>query len=177
MYTVPNQNIMTIHRNYPKSDFLQIKNENWQNMIKNTSDYYALALYLYFAANADGFQLAVSPAAINNAIGMSRSTYYKKLNLLKKCGYIIERKGNRLDFYETPQDAQEQKDENCGLPCEQQNLPQPQQNLPQGQNCSQQKQNSFPQNREIDNIDNIDNTNNAKKYLQKQWETEKGFVF
>lgn len=71
-----------IHRQYPKKDFLQIKNENWHNMIKECKDYYALALYLYVVSIADNFKLVVSPAAIENAIGMVRRTYYKKVCLI-----------------------------------------------------------------------------------------------
>lgn len=171
MYTVPNQNIITIHRQYPKSDFLQIKNENWQNMIKRTKDTYALSLYLYFASNADNYKLAVSPAAIESAIGMARSTYYKKFDLLKRYGYIIEHEGNRFDFYETPQ---EQKEENCGLPCEQENLSQKQQNLPERQGCFQQEQNSSPQNREINNTYQ-DKADIINKDSQKQ--RKKEFIF
>lgn len=171
MYTVPNQNIITIHRQYPKSDFLQIKNENWQNMIKKTKDTYALSLYLYFASNADNYNLAISPAAIENTIGMARATYYKKFDLLKRYGYIIEHGKNHFDFYEVPQ---EQKEENCGLPCEQGNLPQKQQILPEKQGCFQHGQNSSPQNREINNIytDKVDKIN---KDSQKQ--RKKEFIF
>ena len=43
--SVPNQNFIVIHREYPKKDFLQIKNENWQNVLMQTKeDYAALAL-------------------------------------------------------------------------------------------------------------------------------------
>ena len=38
---VPNQNIIVIHRDMPKKDFLQIKNEHWQDLIKSTGDPYA----------------------------------------------------------------------------------------------------------------------------------------
>ena len=100
MYTNPNQNTIVIHREMPKSDFLQIKNENWQTMIKETQDYYAFVLYLYFAANANGYTFALSPAAITEATGLPRSTYYKKLEFLKEKGYIVEGKGKTLHFYE-----------------------------------------------------------------------------
>lgn len=159
--SVPNQNFIVIHREYPKKDFLQIKNENWQNVLKQTKeDYPALALYLYLASNANNYRLELSPQAIENAIGMPRSTYYKKVKILKDNGYIIEKQGNVLEFYEVPQ---EQNNLKSGLPQEQQNLSKEQQNPQQRQDDLPQKQNLPQQNIEIDNkyTDNIDNRNNT----------------
>ena len=62
-YTVPNQRIAKIHREVAKSDFLGIKNENWQAAARDLGAH-ALMLYLYLASNADGYNLALSPAAI-----------------------------------------------------------------------------------------------------------------
>ncbi len=164
--SVPNQNIIVIHREYPKRNFLQIKNENWQNMLTQTKeDYPALALYLYLASNMNNYRLELSPQAIQNAIGMPRSTYYKKLQLLKDNGYIIEKQGNILEFYEVPQQANNSKSD---LPQEQQNLSATQQNSQQRQDSLPQKQNVLQQNIEIDNRytdnkDNTDTTTNSRK--------------
>ena len=158
--SVPNQNFIVIHREYPKKDFLQIKNENWQNVLMQTKeDYAALALYLYLASNMNNYRLELSPQAIQNAIGMPRSTYYKKLKILKDNGYIIERQGNLLEYYETPQEQSVRS----GLPEKQQNLSAVQQNPQQRQDSLPQKQNLPQHNIEIDNIytDNIDNTHNT----------------
>lgn len=157
--TVPNQNIIVIHREYPKKDFLQIKNDNWQKMLKQTNeDYPTLALYLYLCSNMDNYRLELSPQAIKNAIGMPRSTYYKKLQLLKDNGYIIEKQGNVLEFYEVPQ---EQNNTKSGLPQKQENTSEKQQKPQQRQDILPQKQNLPQQNIEINNkyIDNIDNIN------------------
>ena len=63
-------------------------------------------LYLYFAANADGFSLALSPAAIRQAIGMPASTYRDQFLKLVDRGYLVQRgNGNTYDFYEIPQRA------------------------------------------------------------------------
>lgn len=164
--SVPNQNFIIIHRDYPKKDFLQIKNENWQNVLQQTKqDYPAFALYLYLASNRNDFKLELSPQAIKNAIGMPRSTYYKKMQVLKDNGYIIEKQGNVLEFYEVPQ---EQGNLKSSLPQKQQNLPEEQQNPQQRQDDLPQKQNIPQQNIEIDNIytdnkDIIDTTNNSRK--------------
>lgn len=99
--TVPNQQLVTIHKDRPTYNFLQISNDHWQNALKDLEPY-AFQLYLYFACNANEFTFALSPSAINSAIGMPRSTFYKKRELLKEKGYLIQ-KGERLHFYETPQ--------------------------------------------------------------------------
>ena len=155
MYTVPNQHKILIHREMPKSDFLQIKNQNWQQMIKETQDYYAFVLYLYFASNANDYNLALSPAAITEATGLARSTYYKKMEFLKDKGYIVEGKGNQLHFYEVPQktkSAEKIENNNCGgLPCGQENLAERQENLVQRNGNYSQEQNSSSQNIEIYN--------------------------
>lgn len=61
-------------------------------------------LYLYFASNANGFTLALSPAAIRQAVGMPPSTYRDQFVKLIDKGYLIQRgESNTFDFYETPQ--------------------------------------------------------------------------
>lgn len=159
--SVPNQNIIIIHREYPEKNFLQIKNENWQNLLLQTrEDYPALALYLYLASNRNDYRLDLSPQAIKNNIGMPKSTFYNKLQILKDHGYIIEKKGNILDFYEVPQ---KQNNAKSNLPQKPQNPSCVQQNPPQKQNSLSQKQDCPQNNREIDNkyINNIDNKNNT----------------
>ncbi|MBE7015222.1 MAG: hypothetical protein E7417_00120 [Ruminococcaceae bacterium] len=61
-----------------------------------------MMLYLYLASNADGFNLALSPAAIKNAIGMPTTTYRDQLKKLINKGYLVQTGGNSFDFYETP---------------------------------------------------------------------------
>lgn len=100
-HTVPHQRIIKIHRERVSSDFLGIKNENWQ-AASRTLGAHALRLYLYLAANANNYELALSPAAIEAAIGMPRSTYHDQFRKLVNYGYLIPRDGNRYDFYETP---------------------------------------------------------------------------
>lgn len=101
-YTVPNQRVVTIHREPAKSDFLGIKNENWQFAARDLGAF-GLLLYLYFASNANGYTLALSPAAIRQAIGMARSTYHDQFARLVDKGYLVENSGNGYDFFELPQ--------------------------------------------------------------------------
>ena len=100
--TYPNQRVVNIHREAAKSDFLGIKNENWQAAARDLGAH-ALMLYLYLAANADGYNLALSPAAIRQAIAMPRSTYQDQFVKLMDRGYIVQESGNVYNFYETPQ--------------------------------------------------------------------------
>lgn len=100
--TYPNQRIINIHRETANSDFLGIKNDNWKAAARDLSAH-ALKLYMYFAANKNGFQLALSSAAIREEIGMARSTYTDQFNILVNKGYLVNSHGNTYDFYETPQ--------------------------------------------------------------------------
>ena len=96
--TVPNQRIITIHRERAASDFLGIKNDNWQAAARDLGAH-ALMLYLYFASNANGFTLALSPAAIRQAVGMPPSTYRDQFVKLIDKGYLVQRKNsNTFDF-------------------------------------------------------------------------------
>lgn len=101
-YTFPNQRVITINRESAKSDFLGIKNENWQAAARDLGAH-ALMLYLYLASNANGYNLALSPAAISQAIGMPRSTYHDQFAKLINRGYLVQKNGNGYDFFEVPQ--------------------------------------------------------------------------
>ena len=100
--TYPNQRVIHINREAAKSDFLGIKNTNWQAAARDLGAH-ALMLYMYLAANADGYNLALSPAAIRQAIAMPRSTYQDQFVKLIDRGYIVQESGNVYNFYETPQ--------------------------------------------------------------------------
>ena len=100
--TFPNQKKVCIHREIPKTDFLGIKNENWQAAARDLKPF-SLALYLYLASNADNYTLALSPVAVEEAIGMKRSTYNDQLRNLINKGYLVLSHGNTYDFYEVPQ--------------------------------------------------------------------------
>jgi len=99
IYTVPNQRTVQIHRERATSDFLGIKNCNWQSAARDLGAH-ALMLYLYFAANADGYTLALSPAAIRQTIGMPPQTYRDQFNKLLDKGYLIDKGNNHYEFYE-----------------------------------------------------------------------------
>ena len=102
--TFPNQRTVRVHREKAKSDFLGIKNENWQSASRDLGAY-ALQLYLYLASNADNYTLALSPAAVRQTIGMARSTYHDQFEKLVLKRYLVPSHGNTYEFYEVPQPA------------------------------------------------------------------------
>ena len=99
--TYPNQRLVTIHREKFKTNFLGIKNENWKAAARDLSAP-AFKLYIYLASNADNYKLALSPAAIQEEIGMARSTYHDQFHVLVNKGYLVQSKDNSYDFYEIP---------------------------------------------------------------------------
>ena len=102
--TYPNQRVVRIHRESVKSDFLGIKNENWQAAARDLGAP-GLRLYLYLAANANNYSLALSPAAARAAVGIPRSTYFDQFAAMVDKRYLVPGVGNTYDFYEVPQPA------------------------------------------------------------------------
>ena len=102
--TYPNQREINIHRERAASNFLGIKNDNWMAASRILGAH-ALRLYLYLASNADGYRLALSPAAIQQQIGMPVSTYRDQFRKLEALHYIKYSCGNTYDFYEQPYDT------------------------------------------------------------------------
>ena len=108
--TFPNQRIVRIHRERATADFLGIKNENWQAASRDLGAH-GLRLYLYLAANANNYNLALSPAAARAAIGIPRSTYFDQFAILVDKRYLVPGAGNTYDFYEVPQPATQTQNE------------------------------------------------------------------
>ena len=98
----PNQRMVCVHRERPSADFLGIKNENWKAAARDLSAH-ALKLYFYFAANANNYTFALSPALITEEIGMPRSTYHDQFKILENKGYLVNTHGNTYEFFEKPQ--------------------------------------------------------------------------
>ena len=73
-------------------------------------------LYMYLASNANNYSLALSPAAIQQAIGMPRSTYRDQFCKLVSKGYLIQTGGNTFSFYEVPQTRAVQSNLNTVTP-------------------------------------------------------------
>ena len=100
--TYPNQRNIKINRERATVDFLGIKNENWQAASRDLGAT-ALRLYLYLASNANGYTIALSPAAVRRDIGIARSTYHDQFHILVDKGYLVPTAGNTFEFFEKPQ--------------------------------------------------------------------------
>lgn len=111
--TYPNQRMVKVHREALIGDFLGIKNENWQAASRDLGAH-ALNLYLYFAANANNYEFALSPADIRQTIGMPTSTYRDQFVKLVDKGYLVQSGSNRYEFYEIPKTRNAPiQNENC----------------------------------------------------------------
>ena len=105
--TVPNQRIVHIHRdlpNYKEGYYLSVKKENFAKAYRNLNAT-GFVLWLYFASNTDNYNLAFSPQAVNNDIGMPISTCRDQIKLLIEKGYLVPHSegSNVYDFYENGQ--------------------------------------------------------------------------
>lgn len=92
--------MVCVHREPAKADFLGIKNAHWQAAARDLRPF---AFLLYLASNANNYTLALSPAAVQEAVGMARNTYHDQFRVLLSKGYLVQRDGNTFDFYEVPQ--------------------------------------------------------------------------
>ena len=110
MITYPHQRAVNIHREPINADFLGIKNENWQYAARDLKPYGCM-LYLYLASNRNNYKLALSPAAVRQAIGMAQSTYRDQFNILLEKGYLVQTGGNTFDFFEKPRAAARENEE------------------------------------------------------------------
>ena len=155
--------MILIHREQAKSDFLGIKNANWQAASRDLGAH-GLRLYLYLAANANNYTLALSPADIRQTIGMPQSTYRDQFQLLVDKGYLVANSSNGFDFFEVPQTrgAHIQSEEHAARGIEFENQ------TADGFSQTPTVQTDTTEDREINNIDNTINTSiNNELYPQR----------
>ena len=101
MVTYPNQKVVHINKPQYIKNFLQVGIDEWQAAAKNLSAA-TFKVYLYLASNANGFDLALSPQAIEEQIGVSKSSYHRAIKELTDNGYITNFQGNIYNFYTKP---------------------------------------------------------------------------
>ena len=113
-YSVPNQKWIQVHKPKLVSNFLSISNDAWMEANKALTPY-GLQLYLYLAANADGYKFALSKEAADQQAGIKSTTFRKYIKVLEEKGYLVWRTGNVFDFYTTPRPESErtQPDHHC----------------------------------------------------------------
>ena len=65
----------------------------------------SFGLYLYLCGNQNGYELSLSSVAIQQALGVSDSSYRRAVEDLLAAGYLMMRndKKNTMDFYTSPQ--------------------------------------------------------------------------
>lgn len=99
--TVPNQKVVTTVKQNPKVNFMQISNDAWQQACKELTPG-AFKVYLYFMSNANGYTFALSPADIEENLGVSNSTYKRAVKELEEKNYLVQQGGNTYQAFETP---------------------------------------------------------------------------
>jgi len=103
MTTYPNQKTVTIHKEKYHQEFLQVGKDEWMHAF-NQLPRGAFGLYLYLCGNMDGYRMGLSSAALQQALGISDSTYRRAIESLLEKGYLLQ-EGNdkKLHFYPKPQ--------------------------------------------------------------------------
>ena len=73
----------------------------------------SFGLYLYLCGNQNGYPLSLSSVAVQQALGISDSSYRRSVEDLLEAGYLIMRNDNErtLDFYTSPQPTSYMKKE------------------------------------------------------------------
>ena len=97
-YTSPYQKTVKIHRSQLGKNFLGINNDSWKTAARILTPP-SFMLYIYFASNKDGFSLALSPKAIQQEIGMARSTFYDQITVLESLGYLVKDDDKKSSSY------------------------------------------------------------------------------
>ena len=100
--TYPNQKVVTIHKEPLSKNFLGINLDVLREACKRLTAH-ELKLYIYLASNKDKYELALSQVAAKEAVNLPRSTYYDQVQNLINKGYLVQKSGNKYDFYEIPQ--------------------------------------------------------------------------
>lgn len=95
--TVANQKVVRINKPRYRDNFLQVGIDEWQTAFKELKPS-TFAVYLYLASNADGFNLALSKEAVENAIGIKKTAYHSAIKELEEKGYIQHKQGNIFFF-------------------------------------------------------------------------------
>ena len=104
MVSYPNQKTVNVHKTRCYQDFLQVNTDEWMDAFSALTRS-GFGLYLYCSGNMNGYRFALSSQAVQNALGISDSSYRRAVEELLANGYFIEENNNNktLHFYTTPQ--------------------------------------------------------------------------
>ena len=103
--TVPNQNVIYIHKdNLQKDPFLSLNIETLQAVYKDLKNAYTFYLYICLCCNKDRYKLEFSPQHIETEFGMPKSTARDQFKKLVEKKYIVQYKENSniYNFYAEP---------------------------------------------------------------------------
>lgn len=107
MITYPNQKVIHIQKQKYVDNFLQVGNDEWQRAARELTGS-TFKLYLYLAGNRDGYDLALSQKAVEDATGISKNTYHRAVEELESKGYLSFVNGNAYVFSTTPTEVSTQ---------------------------------------------------------------------
>lgn len=93
----PNQRVVQIEKPKYEKNFLQIGEDEWTEAFTRLKPS-AFGIYLYLANNANGYKLELSQKAVENKLGIKKSTYHEAVAQLEKEGYLYSIKGNLWGF-------------------------------------------------------------------------------
>lgn len=104
--TFANQNIFEINRDMPakgaKRPYIAIYNDNLFGAMQELSGEAAIKLYIYLAANQNGFNLNFSPKHFALECGMSENNARAAAKQLMEKNYLVQDDTNHYKFYEVP---------------------------------------------------------------------------
>lgn len=93
------QRKILIKKGEMKSDFLQVKNDDWINAANGVGrNITALKLYLFLASHRDGIVWNLNLKYVKDLFSVSDKTVYDALDLLERLGYIVHQDGNNYMF-------------------------------------------------------------------------------
>ena len=90
--------VVNINKLTRENDLLMIGIEELREAQK-VLNYSAFKLYLYLASNSDKEEFELNQKEVENAIGIKKTAYHEGVRKLKELGYLVEKQGDRLDFF------------------------------------------------------------------------------
>lgn len=104
--TAPNQRRIEVMKTPPKDNFMQIKNDDWQEACRTLTPS-GFKVYLYFMSNSHGYSFWLSNAIGREAIGISERSFRSGVQELIEKKYLILKEKTTYQAYATPQENEE----------------------------------------------------------------------
>ena len=101
--TVPNQKAVKVNKEECNKQnlYAAINLEAMENAAQML-DAGAFKLWIYFAKNQNGYELALSSKDVQDVFGIKIKQYNNAVAELIEKGFLVNTKGNNYDFYEVP---------------------------------------------------------------------------